>query len=370
MLAISEVLRRFEVVLLDGRPWVFLAAIVAWLWIAGAACWSLRRSYISRTRMFVDSLPDGAVRLYLQRWAPTVNAHSRDALRAHLKQTVPWGWGRPLAFAALSASTIALLIGFALSTGAKAPRGGNVTLQLTEGAASALAGALTWVVFDQLARIRRGDYTQDDVASHSFRLIMAVPMGAALSVFGNAGFPFLLGAFPTTTLMTLGQRVVDRKLNLGDLTNGGLHLELERLQGVGRPDAERFAEQGVRSLLQLAYTDPFVLALRSSFEFDVVSDLVSQALLWTYGTDGGLPKLQAVGLRGAIEVRHLQERLENGEPAAQQIVADAAAALGIGRDALENMFTELARDHYAQFICALWDGAQRRDAPDYIRSAA
>jgi hypothetical protein len=194
-----------------------------------------------------------------------------------------------------------------------------------------------WVILDQLGHLRRRDYTLDDVGSQCFRLIIAVPFGTALTGLAApaiaAPCAFLIGVFPTSTLITIARRLFDRKLDLGDLADGGPHLDLERLQGVSRPQAERFAEEGYRSLLQLAYTDPFVLTVRTSYDFDCVSDLIAQALFWTYARDEGLSKVQALGLRSAVEVTFLRDALKSDDAdekaRAETTVAEAAQVLGM-----------------------------------------
>ncbi len=386
-------------VLKDGRPWIVIAAIVSWLWVSGPACWSLRVAHRHRQQGFVESLSDTAIAWYLEQWAPKLTApqRTREAFSKHLQETVPWGWSTPVAFALLCFVTIAVLAEYAMAS----VHGVASKSWLSGIAASGLAGGLMWVVADQVDRLRRRDLTQADVASHTLRLLVAVPLGCALSAFGNeavaGGFAFLLGAFPTKTLFTTAQRIADRNLNLGDSSNNGPHLDLERLQGVGRPEAERFAEEGIRSLLQLAYTDPFVLAVRTNFDFDYVSDLVSQALLWNYVRDDGLPRVQAVGLRGVIEAKHLKDQLGSADPAvkaaAESVLASAVRALNLPPPAMQalnarppavqapnpvppalqapdppppaaptitdnvlrGILVELLDDPYAKFICALWD---------------
>jgi hypothetical protein len=343
-------------VLRDERGWIVASAVVTWLWVGVAAALRQMRTHRRQQEMFVESLTTSAIERYLYQWAPQLkkSERTRDALVAHLGRTVPWRWFTSLVFAVLAASTIALLASYSLDhvEGLREP-------WLSHTAAAALAGGFMWVVLDQLLRQRRRDYTQDDVGSHCLRLLVSIPMGLALSELANEavapGIAFLLGAFPTTTLLIMARRTVDRRIKLGDVADDGHHLDLQRLQGVGRPEAERFAEEGIRSLLQLAYTDPFLLAVRTNFDFDYVSDLVSQALLWTYATDGSLEAVQKLGLRGVIEAQHLKAQLDAKAQGAQEILIAGAAAAGVSVPAFENILVELEDDPYAEFICALWD---------------
>jgi len=91
---------------------------------------------------------------------------------------------------------------------------------------------------------------------------------------------FLLGAFPTRSISTIARRLARRQLNLGADTEEKAESELEALQGVDTRIAERFADEGITTIVPLAYSDPVELTTRcASFSFSFVVDCASQARL-------------------------------------------------------------------------------------------
>jgi len=263
--------------------------------------------------------------------------------------------------------------------------------------AAAIAGAFTWIISGEIDRLRRRDFTSSDVYYYLFRLLLCVPFGWSLSriaVSLDVAIPiaFFLGAFPTSTLFTIARRFTNERLKLGDSTTSGL-LELESLQSVGKEIAERFKDEGISTIVQLAYTDPLDLTIRSNFEFNYVLDFISQALLWIYFGEK-LKLLQIYSLRSAIEAHYLYRCItDDNDPQARATVnaivdslnrslpADqltrAAATLNqaainlnatpnpqqnqtpivppaITFEVLMTTLRQVAEDPYTLFICKIW----------------
>lgn len=173
--------------------------------------------------------------------------------------------------------------------------------------ATSLAGAFVWIISDEIDRLRRRDFTSSDLYYYLFRLLLCVPFGWSLTRFKNdltTGIPiaFFLGAFPTRTLFTAARRIAAEWLKLGENPDSGA-LELEKLPTIAKDNAERFKDEGITTISQLAYSDPVDLTIRTNFDFNYVIDCVSQALLWIY-----IPQVDALNLlsiRGAQEVAAL-----------------------------------------------------------------
>jgi hypothetical protein len=225
--------------------------------------------------------------------------------------------------------------------------------------ASALGGAFVWIISDELDRLRRRDFTVSDVYYYVFRLLLSIPFGWALTratVTLQVGIPlaFFLGAFPTTTLFTIARRLGSQQLKLGDDAASGA-LELERLQSVGKSNAERFKDEGVTTICGLAYADPIDLTIRTNFDFTYVVDCVSQALMWIYFGDN-CTTLFPLSLRGAQEVSTVVTWLL--DPAHQayalQTLADAATRLNISQNALRTTLDQIKDDPYTQFLVNVW----------------
>jgi hypothetical protein len=225
---------------------------------------------------------------------------------------------------------------------------------------AALAGAYLWIISDEIDRLRRRDFTSFDVYYYIFRVLISIPFGWALTrlaVTLQVGIPvaFFLGAFPTSTLFTLARRLANQQLKLGDDNVAG-KLELESLQSVGKDAAERFRDEGIFTISQLAYADPLDLTIRTNFDFNYVVDCVSQALLWIYLGDKS-KELQSYSLRGAQEVAYFYACLTATTPDPNAIAAlqeIATTKLDMSKEALTCTLEQVAKDPYTIFLCEIW----------------
>lgn len=223
--------------------------------------------------------------------------------------------------------------------------------------ATSLAGAFVWIISDEIDRLRRRDFTSSDLYYYLFRLLLCVPFGWSLTRFKNdltTGIPiaFFLGAFPTRTLFTAARRIAAEWLKLGENPDSGA-LELEKLPTIAKDNAERFKDEGITTISQLAYSDPVDLTIRTNFDFNYVIDCVSQALLWIY-----IPQVDALNLlsiRGAQEVAALVSWIHaDPNTKAKATLQAAAKKLDIPEDALFTTLYQVALDPYTQFLVNAW----------------
>lgn len=243
----------------------------------------------------------------------------------------------------------------------------NYPLDLPPIAVAAVAGAYMWVLYDFIGRARRRDLGPTDLFGASLRFLIAAPLGFAIATLfrDEVGVPIalLLGAFPTRALFTIARRVVTSKLNLGSIGEERGY-ELESLQGIGRAQAERFEDEGVANILQLAYSDPLDLTIRTNFSFSYVVDCCSQALAWLY-FQRDLEKMRRFGLRGGQEIQTLISEIDGdyeGDAKKRDDVAKrakkcrdlVAAELKMDPQALERSMREIAEDPYTRFLYDVW----------------
>ena len=243
-------------------------------------------------------------------------------------------------------------------------------LVLPSVAVAAVAGAYRWVLYDVMRRARARDLSPPDLFWGAFRFAVAVPLGFAFAALfkENVGLflAFMVGAFPTKELLTMIRRVAAPKLNLVDYVKEASR-ELESLQGVGSAEAERYGDEGVGTILQLAYCDPVDMTIRTSFSFSYVVDCCSQALAWIY-FEGDMARMKRFGLRGAQEIHNLISDIDepdpNGPRDPQEITRQARAQLqvlarelGLDSSALERAAREIAGDPYVLFLCNVWQMA-------------
>jgi len=264
---------------------IILAGVAAWVMVWLPCVIYLSKSWRSRRDKLLAVFGPTEIKLYYKQFFPAVDISqdTDDQLAKRFKVRFFGLYGRrryafPLLLLACVAGvglfgtvrTVQVWVGVSVNTSA-----------IPSMAVSAFLGGLTWVVNDQLGRLRNRDFTSYDVYNCVFRFLIAIPFGYALSGFANkdlgVSVAFLLGTFPTGTLFTYGRRLATQQLKVGE---GGesSRLELESLQGVGRTNAERFMDEGLTTMTELAWVDPVDLTIRTNRDFNYIVDCVSQAV--------------------------------------------------------------------------------------------
>ncbi len=229
----------------------------------------------------------------------------------------------------------------------------------------AFAGAYVFVVYRQIGAAFSQQLVPGDLMRSALRLALAIPMGYAVAgLFKEAlALPlvFILGVFPLGDTVRILRRLAIKKFKIGDSPTGDEESELQReLQGVDQRNAERFANQGVTTLLQLAYRDPIKLMILTNLEFSYVIDCVSQALLRLYLGEG-IDKTRRFGLRGAQEATNLYVEFyskdQETKHAAKAIFQRCASELNMELQELIRVVAEVVEDPYTEFLHRFWTAA-------------
>ena len=344
--------------------------ILGWILVLWPAAFYLipNAGWAQRRQRILTNFKGPALRGYFELYFPSINIaeESNAKLAKRFKEHFTCYYGRRLIVIPLV--LLALVAGLGMWGTAETLK----TWQTQHGSfawppiiLSAVLGAFTWVASDQLSRLRRRDLGPGDVYNCVFRFLIAAPFGVALAAVTKdaVGIPlaFLIGVFPTTTLFTIGRRIASKLLSVEDQAAG--ESELETLQNIGKANAEHFADEGVTTIAELAWIDPIDLAVRTNFDFNYVTDCMSQALLAVYvGRD--IKKLALFSLRGAMEagalVKDVGKNIEKAKPTpkerdARKALTEAAAALKTDPQALLYTLRTVAEDPYTEFILnVLW----------------
>jgi hypothetical protein len=322
--------------------------------------WSVRRSEI------LGAVSTKGATLYFKQFYPALKPGT-DVLKAfddhYLRRYGRRHYVVPLA---LLATVTSFLLVMASHTLLNWLLGESSKTNLPPVAVGATAGAYMWVAGDLLMRCRGRQLAPIDLYWAALRFVIAIPLGFAFTGIlkdeAAVGIAFLLGAFPTHTLLTIARRVGNRKLGLSE---GGqdAQSEVEQIQGITPGLAERLRDEGVSTVLQLAYSDPVDLTIRTSFSFLYVIDCISQALAWIY-LEGDLQKTRKWSLRGAHEINTLITELQEGtdvaKATAEATIDRVAALLGIDRDVFARLLSEIAFDPYTEFIVNIWHGGDEQ----------
>ena len=263
--------------------------------------------------------------------------------------------------------------------------------QAQSGASSALAGVWVWavavavlggytrVVFELTGRTQQVNVRPSDLLWGCFRVLISVPLGYAIgkSLGGDSGHltlavAFLLGLFPTTTIMTVGRRIFYTTVLKKE--EEAPSKPLLALLSLDQQTAEQLNEEGITNITQLAYTDPVRLSIRTGLGFGYLVSCQSEALLADYLTDRRrMEVMRLFGVCGAYEAASLYNDLTS-EPAgpradvAKTLVKQMADRLGaiklpapdgppdkpMTQEGLVNVLSEVAGDPYTWFIRETW----------------
>jgi len=324
----------------------------------------LKSGWVARRDDVLGTFVPKAIGLYLNVFAPSSELDESDS-SGSLERRYGRRFGRQhyIVPSILLALTAMALLYMATVTAISWLTGETTGAELPPIAVTAIAGAYMWVVCDINTRSRAGDLWPPDLTMAALRLAVAIPVGFAFSAFVKepVALPmaFMVGAFPTRTLITVSRRIATRRLSLGEDAESG-RSELEALQGINAGVAERLAAENTTTMVQLAYADPIDLTMRTGYSFTFIVDCVSQALAWLYLEDR-LANVRIYGMRGAQEIANLIDELDEqtGEESVGRgaTIAAVAGQLGLDANSLELTLREIHGDPYTQFLQNIWQQA-------------
>lgn len=227
-------------------------------------------------------------------------------------------------------------------------------------ASAAIAGAYLWTVSYILSHVYRRDLQPAMPYWLSLRFVVSVPIAYSIIAWAKADLAvpiaFICGAFPTESLLRIARRNLGQTLGLTAQT-GEQTSQLELLQGMNTEIAENMQQANISTIVQLAYSDPVDLTMRTSLSFSFVIDLCSQALAWIY-LETVLPHLRSCSIRGAQEIRNLVGELKGDDEelaeVAKRTMVCVAEKVQLPVEVIERTFDEIAEDPYTQFLADIW----------------
>jgi len=358
---------------------IALACLIGWLVLWLPALLYLLVNWRMRRQSLLNNFSEDAIVLYYQQFRPfsprrifTPDDSGKEKIKIKFRRHFDSRYGRRHYI--LPLLLLMLVAGLGMWVTARSVQSwlGITSYEaFSPIAISAFLGGYAWVLNENLARFRTGDFTYHDVYGGVYRLVIAIPLGLSLATFSNlqvaAGVAFLLAAFPTTSLFKFARRLGSKNIGVTEDDESG-RLELEKLQCIGRSNAERYAEEGVSTIVELAWADPIDLTIKTNHEFNYVVDSISQALLWVYLEDE-VKKLYAVSLRGAQDVSALLRDLAS--PSKDKSVANsakaaltiAAARLKLDETAFKYTLMTVAEDPYTKFLVEIWAQTEKGSIP-------
>lgn len=221
------------------------------------------------------------------------------------------------------------------------------------------AGAFVWGMFDFVDRFRILNLSPAALHMTWFRLLLGPILGFYIQfIVKDTIGPFLAFGLGTVPVPEIAKWVRDKARNaLSISATAAAAPGWEMLEGLTEDMIPRLVEADVSSVSHLANQDPINLLRRTNMEWRNVLDMMDQAYLCGYVTDG-LAKLRKRGVRGAVEMAILHQRLNSQETMVKQeaeaLVKGIAVDLGVDEASVRNLCGNLFEDPQVDLIWTLW----------------
>jgi len=174
------------------------------------------------------------------------------------------------------------------------------------------AGAYILSLYDTLRRSRESDlcaYSLHFTWVHMVLASILAPVVCTAFSNGVAEFAaFGLGLFPLKDTFDFVRNATKKRLEIAVAPEEIRGLPMGLVQGLNKTVIDRLEEEGITSVVDLAYSDPIKLFLKTNYPWAWVIDVMDQALLVNY-IGVKIEALRPIGIRGSIEMSVL------GEPA-------------------------------------------------------
>lgn len=172
------------------------------------------------------------------------------------------------------------------------------------------AGAYIQSLYDTLRRCRESDLSAYSLHFTWVHMVLASILGALVAKAFAAGVDqfvaFGLGLFPLKDTFEYVRNMTKKRLEISVDLDEIRGLPLGLAQGLNKTVVDRLDEEGITSIVDLAYSDPIKLFLKTNYPWAWVIDVMDQALLINY-IGSKIERLRPIGIRGSIEMSVLGE---------------------------------------------------------------
>ena len=231
----------------------------------------------------------------------------------------------------------------------------------------AAIGAYLWGFYEFLIRYRNQNWSA--VIQHLIWLKIPISMIVSYFIFykNESGeiasiIAFGIGAFPIEYLKKFVMNAAASKIGAFN-KNIISSPKWESLRGITEQIVEKFDEQGVENVHQLASADPFKLHFNTNIEFTAILDYIDQSILRTYLSQADADVLYEYGLTGAIDmaVLYSSRSIEHQDAIAEllnfndSIVNINSAANSRNRKIFDNLLLNIWEDSRVRLILELWN---------------
>ncbi len=226
---------------------------------------------------------------------------------------------------------------------------------MSESVIMALSGAYVWGIWEIIERVRERNLTPSEIRDLCFRWLVAIPVGHAFSLIAIEGyepsFAFAASAFPLKSLQRYLREGNLKKLGIASETSATSQQRLHTsIEGVSDVMAARLEELNVYTVLDMAYSNPIRIMVKTGVPIRTVLDWMDQALLRVYASEQR-PILLKFGMRCSIDICEFVALHIADQDASMK---DLAEKLDMSHSTLTDFLHRIAEDPQVRCLYYLW----------------
>jgi hypothetical protein len=219
-------------------------------------------------------------------------------------------------------------------------------------------------LYEVIRRSRNTDLSPSALHLMWIRLLFASYVGPVFATQLKVSFSMevaislAIGLLPLPSILEFAKQAIS-KMSSQAVTPSDKSTELGQLQGANATVVNTLLEADVTNIVQLAYSDPFTLFVKTSLSWTFLVDLIDQSLLYIYLRDK-TSEVYANGVRGAIELATVGAQLaspnQDERTAGSDSVKALAETLGIPATKVLDLIRTLNADSQVNLIWHLFNG--------------
>jgi hypothetical protein len=216
-------------------------------------------------------------------------------------------------------------------------------------------GAYIQSLYDTLRRCRESDLSAYSLHFTWVHMVLASILAPLVSkAFAPEVGQFVsfgLGLFPLKDTFEYARNMAKKKLEISLEPEEVKGLPMGLVEGLNKKVVDRLDEEGITSIVDLAYSDPIKLFLKTNYPWAWVIDVMDQALLINY-IGAKIEALRPIGIRGSIEMSVLGEPVPT--PNIGTLIGIAAKRMDFTPDEARSLGQTMYADEQVDLIWQLF----------------
>jgi hypothetical protein len=226
------------------------------------------------------------------------------------------------------------------------------------------AGAYIQSLYDTLRRCRESDLSAYSLHFTWVHMVLAsilAPLVARAFAPEMGQFvAFGVGLFPLKDTFEYARNLAKKKLEISLETDEVKGLPMGLVEGLNKNVVDRLDEEGITSIVDLAYSDPIKLFLKTNYPWAWVIDVMDQALLINY-VGAKIDALRPIGIRGSIEMSVLGEAVQTSDIVT--LIAISAKRLDFTVEEARSLGQTMYADEQVDLIWQLFKPNEPEESP-------